>query len=52
MTKLALWRYKPVTGYWAFVRDVTEDTAQQWLAIWQADEPEIEFKISKRKPVS
>lgn len=45
-----LWKYNTTTGIWRAVRDVTPETADQWLAIWQRDEPNAYFKISKNKP--
>jgi len=47
---LNLWQYNKITGYWKFVRDLTPDTAAQYLAIFQADEPNETFKIATRKP--
>jgi hypothetical protein len=49
-SQMNLWKYNPITGIWKLVRDVTEETAQQWLAIFQADEPTGKFVVSKRKP--
>lgn len=48
--KLNLWRYNGRTGYWDLVRDVTADTADQWLSTWQKDEPNSAFTVSSRKP--
>lgn len=35
---------------WSKERSVTPDTAENWLAIFQKDEPEIEFRLSDKKP--
>lgn len=48
MTKL--WKLNPITGFWCFVRECSEDTAQQWLDVFINDEPEGVFKLSKNKP--
>ena len=47
---MKLWKYNPVTGYWVYVRDCDKQTAAQWLAIFQFDEPKAQFKLSARKP--
>lgn len=31
-------------------RKVTNETAQQWLAVFRADEPNVLFLVSKTKP--
>jgi hypothetical protein len=49
-SQMNLWKYNPITGIWKLVRDVTEETAQQWLTIFQADEPTAKFVVSNRKP--
>ncbi|MGM1044853.1 MAG: hypothetical protein ACQEXX_01765 [Bacillota bacterium] len=47
---MKLWRYNNITGYWDYVRDVTEETKKQWTVIFQKDEPNAIFKVSKSKP--
>ena len=47
---MKLWRYNPVTGYWILVRIVSDETAAAWLATFQADEPTVQFKLSRTKP--
>lgn len=47
---MRLWKYNRVTGYWRAVRDVTLETAQEWLTIWQRDEPGEVFTVSARRP--
>ena len=46
----SLWRYNQVTGYWTHERSCLPETAEQWLAVFQKDEPDAYFKISKHKP--
>lgn len=46
---MKLWRYNAITGYWQFVRSVGEE-GLQWLAIFQQDEPQAVFKLSKKRP--
>lgn len=38
-------------NHWVVERDVTEDTAARWLALFEKDEPNVLFKVCKRKPV-
>ena len=47
---MKLWKYNKTTGLWNYVRSVTEDTKDQWLNIFQKDEPSEYFKIATRKP--
>ena len=47
---MKLWAYSPITGFWNFIREVTPETAQEWLAVWQKAEPSREFKLSKNRP--
>lgn len=53
--KLTLWskRHTPARGnFWQAEREVTEETAQQWLAIFRADEPKVLFLVNNRKPAA
>ena len=53
MKTLTLWslRTNPARGnYFVAERQVTEETAQAWLAIYQADEPGVLFVATARKP--
>jgi len=45
---LRLWRLDP--RGWTAVRSVTPETADQWLSIWQRDEPGFTFVVSSKKP--
>lgn len=45
-----LWRYNPVTGFWVMVRDSLIENADRWLEIFQGDEPDAHFKLSKTRP--
>jgi len=46
-----LWSYDNITGYWRLERIVGTDTAENWLRIFQNDEPDVVFKLSKNRPV-
>ena len=50
MTKL--YKYNRITGYWTVIRSCDQATAQQWLAMFQADEPAEQFVLSTKKPRS
>jgi hypothetical protein len=45
-----LWRFNPITGFWRMERACTQDTAQQWLDLFRADEPTAHFALSHRAP--
>ena len=47
---LKLWKYNKITGLWKVERAVSEDTKNQWLTVFQNQEPNEFFKISKVKP--
>jgi hypothetical protein len=50
---MTLWslRTNPARGnHFVAERKVTNETAQQWLAIFRADEPKVLFLVSKSKP--
>jgi hypothetical protein len=47
---MKLWKYNKVTGYWGLVRECSADTADRWLAIFQADDPDGVYKVSKARP--
>lgn len=48
MTKL--WKYNKITGYWNYVRECKDEHSQDWLKLFQDDEPEEIFKLSKIRP--
>lgn len=51
--KMTLWslRTNPARGnHFVAEREVTEATAQEWLAVFRADEPGVLFLVSARKP--
>ena len=51
--KLKLWsiRWSAAKGnHFRYERDVTEDDAKEWLKIFQADEPDVLFIVSAKKP--
>lgn len=50
---MTLWsrRHSTAQGnFWKAEREVTEETAQAWLKVFRADEPNVIFIASKRKP--
>ena len=48
--QLMLWKYNKVAGYWQVMRDVQPSTKAEQLALYQKDEPNEVFKVSKIKP--
>jgi hypothetical protein len=50
MRSITLWKYNKRTGYWEHQRECELETAQRWLEVFQKDEPEELFKLSKNKP--
>lgn len=54
MTKtLTLWskRFSTAQGnHWKAEREVTEQNAQEWLAVFRKDEPKVLFLASAKKP--
>ena len=49
---LSLWRLDPVVGTFKHERNVTEETAGQWLKIFQKDAPSSTFVVACKKPVT
>lgn len=45
-----LWQLDRQTGEWHHVRTCHVQEAQEWLRIFQEDEPTAAFKIAIRKP--
>jgi hypothetical protein len=45
----ALWEYIRITGGWVKQRTCQADTSEQWLALFQADEPHESCKLSKHR---
>lgn len=53
MNTITLWskRYTFARGWhWKLERECDETTKEQWLKVFQESEPNIEFKLSNRKP--
>ena len=50
MASLRLWKWGKITGLWRVERTVTEETAQDWLKVFEKLEPKEYFKLSKNKP--
>jgi hypothetical protein len=48
--KMKLWKFNKITGYWNVAREVTKETKDQWLAVFQKTEPIEFFKVSKNRP--
>lgn len=46
-----IWKYNTVSGCWMLVRDTYKENSKRWLEILKGDEPSVQFKISKRRPV-
>ena len=46
----SLWKHNPRSGYWDYKRKVTPDTKDQWMTVFQKDEPDAHFVVSKNKP--
>ena len=47
---LRLWKYNTTTGYWKVVRSVTPETKEDWLRIWQKDDPTGNYVVSTSTP--
>ena len=51
MLKLWSLRFTPAKGWhWKMERDCATDSADQWVAMFQADEPHVQFKVSAKQP--
>lgn len=51
MLKIWSLRFTPAQGnHWSYERDATPETVQQWLAVFRADEPNVTFIATARKP--
>ena len=44
----SLWKHNPRSGYWDYKRKVTPDTKDQWMTVFQKDEPDAHFVVSKK----
>jgi len=45
-----IWRFNPITGCWRVERVCDAATAEQWLALFQSDEPKAHFALSRFSP--
>lgn len=55
MTAMKIWslRFSFARGdHWRLERECAEDTTQQWLDIFRADEPGVCFVARTRKPAT
>lgn len=53
MKKLILWSKRTSVArgnYWQQEREVTEQTAQDWLKVFRDDEPNVLFLVAAKKP--
>lgn len=50
MKTISLWVFNRVTGYWNLVRNCDVQTAQDWMRIFQTDDPGAVYQLSKTKP--
>ena len=48
--QLMLWKYNKVNGHWQAIDYVQPSTKDEQLALYQKDEPNEVFKVSKIKP--
>ena len=50
---MRLWslRYSPAwSWHWRIEREVSAETASEWLRAFQLDQPRVEFRIADRRP--
>ncbi len=53
MMKLWELNFSSAWGWrWEYQRDVTPETSEQWLQVFQKDQPLTQFKLSKNRPRS
>ena len=45
-----LWRFNSMTGLWVYERTCSLENALGWLKLFQDDEPNVKFKLSKTRP--
>ena len=45
-----IWRFNPITGCWRIERMCDETTSALWLALFQSDEPNAYFALSRFSP--
>ena len=51
---MKLWslRYSPARGWhWRLEREVSAETASEWLRVFRLDEPRVEFRIAGKQPL-
>lgn len=48
--KSYLWMHNTQTGLWDLQRDVSPETQDKWLEIFQKDQPHARFAISAKRP--
>lgn len=47
---VSLWKFNPRSGLWDPQRVCAKETAGQWLAVFQKDEPKEAFQLAKHRP--
>lgn len=47
-----LWRLDPVVGVWRFCRECRPETAAAWLDVWQRQEPDTQFTLAPKRPLT
>jgi len=47
---IGLWRKNRITGYWVIERKCAPDMADRWLKYFRQNQPDEEFRLSKRRP--
>lgn len=47
---IGLWRLNRISGLWTLERKCDPATAKRWLEVFQSDDPNSVFKLSKTKP--
>ena len=47
---LQLWKYNTTTGYWKIERGVTPETKDEWLRIFEKDDPNGSYVVSASRP--
>lgn len=51
MLKLWSLRFTPAQGWhWKLERDCASENAEQWVAMFQSDEPGVQFKVNAKRP--
>jgi hypothetical protein len=49
---IKLWRWNATTGYWSIERGCEALNADEWLRVYQDDEPGAIFQLGEKRPFS